>query len=378
VAYLHAQYGAGSQRAEATLSSGFFDENGRYLYESIVAPWCSGVAGCAVFTVNPDPDIDDPAYPLNKAYLEWNQQARETYTTTPGLDGEYVDSFLGQATEMDFRPAHFSAADIPLTFRTADRRVGLPEVFATTEFARWLTGDVHDSLGKWTMANGVLLDLPWGAGLFDFMGAETDWLPGGTFVPDSDARLNYRRTLAYQRPYGLLLNTNLDNLTYELVERYFQVCLFYGIYPSMFSHNAATDPYWDNPALYERDRPLFRRYIPLIRRLNVAGWQPVTYAMTSDPVVYIERYGDWPDLHFTLRNTSDVSVTPEVSVQADALGLPTVPLSTEALLAGTVRPLSAPAATRTLTVTLGPQASEVLVFVPIDYVLYLPTILKRY
>jgi len=378
LAYLQAQYAAGSHRAEATLSSGFFDESGRYLYDSTVAPWCSGVAGCAVFTVNPDPDVDDPSYPLNKAHLEWNQEARETYTTTPGLDGEYVDSFLGQATEMDFRAAHFSAADAPLTFRTADRRIGLPEVFATTEFARWLIGDVHDDLGKWTMANGVLLDLPWGADLFDFMGAETDWLPGGTFVPNSDASLSYRRTLAYQRPYGLLLNTNFDYLTYELVERYFQVCLFYGIYPSMFSHNAATDRYWDDQALYERDRPLFQRYIPLIRDLNVAGWQPVTYATTSDPVVYIEKYGGWPSLYFTLRNTADVSVTLEITMQADALGLPAAPLSAKALLAGTVHPLSALAATRTLTLTLASQSSEVLSLFQTGYRSYLPILLNQH
>ncbi len=365
MAYLHDQHQHGSttqrDRAEATLSSGFFDETGRYRYEPDVEPWCSGVGGCAVFTLNPDPDIADAAYPINAAKLDWNVTVQQTYTTTPGLDGEYIDSYLAQATDLDFRAAHFAATDTPLTYRPTDRRVGIPEVFATTEFARWLTQDVHQNFGRRTMANGILLNLPWGADLFDFMGKETDWLRTGSFTPDSDATLNYHRALAYQRPYGLLMNTNFDNLSYELVERYFQVCLFYGIYPSMFSHNASEDCYWDDPTLYNRDRPLFQRYIPLIRRLNVAGWQPMTYASTSNAQVYIERFGNWPDLHLTLRNTLDAEATVTVTVQANALGLPAMPINASALLAGTSHPLSA-GANRTLTITLAPQASEILVF----------------
>jgi hypothetical protein len=250
-----------------------------------------------------------------------------------------------------------------LTYRTSDRRVGLPQVFATTEFARWVTDEVHRDLGKVTMANGMLGDMPWGADLFGFMGRETDWLRTGELVPDSDARLSYQRTLAYQRPYGLLMNTDFDHLTHERVERYFQVALFYGIYPSMFSHNAAEDRYWDDPTLYERDRPLFRRYVPLIRDLNRGGWQPVTHATTSKDSVYVERFGAWPDLRFTLRNMDeDRAAAVVVTLRADALALPPLPLGAHALLAGSRHPLSAPAGRRTVSLTLDPGASEILHF----------------
>lgn len=364
MAYLFDRYQNGTaaehDRAEATLSSGFFDENGLYRYESTVAPWCSGVAGCAVFTLNPDPDIADATYPLNKAYLEWNAAAHQTYTTTPGLDGEYVDSYEGRSSVLDYRAAHLAAVDTPPVFATGDTRLGVPELFATTEFARWLAADVHGSLGKWTMANGILLNAPWGADLFDFMGQETDWLSTGTFVPAADATMNYRRTLSGQRPYGLLMNTNFDNLSYDLVERYFQTCLFYGIYPSMFSHNAAENRYWDNPALYNRDRPLFRRYIPLIRRINVAGWQPVTHATSSDAQIYVERFGAGTELYFTLRNTRDVTATVTLTVQANALGLATTPLAASALIAQAGLPVSGTGGTRSITMDLAPQTSEIV------------------
>ncbi len=46
--------------------------------------------------------------------------------------------------------------------------------------------------------------------------------------------------------------------------------------------NAADHPYWENPALYNR---------PLVQRLSAAGWEPVTYARSTVPSVWLERYG---------------------------------------------------------------------------------------
>lgn len=356
---LHVQaVGGESLRSEATLSSGLFDECGRYRYQPYdanIVPWCAGRVGCAEFIVNPDPDISDPDYSINKGQVEW------PLPIYPDLAGEFIDSSLRNATVMDYRRAHFAAADIPLVYGTRSRRVGVPEGFATDEFVRWVAQDVHDS-GKWMMANWILRDLWWGADLFDVMGTEINWLSNGELVPESDSTLSYRRTLAYQRPYLLLMNTNFYSLTHDLVERYFQIALFYGFYPSMFSQDAATDPYWEDPSLYNRDRDLFKRYIPLIRRLNVAGWEPVTYATTSHPnQVYIERFGLWPDLHFALRNVSAVTTSVTVTLQACDLNLPAVPLTATALLADEQLPISAPSTcTRTLAVTLASTTSEII------------------
>ncbi len=359
--YLHAEHRRGNRRAEATLSSGFWDDDGRYRYRSTVAPWCSGQAGCAVFTVNPDPDISDQVYPLNKAHLEWNDQARAAYETTPGLDGEYIDSYLSETYTLDFRASHFQASDAPLAYRTADRRLGVPQVFATTEFSQWLTDEVHDRLGRLTMANGILWDAPWGANLFDFLGTEINWLREGKLVFEIDSRLLYRRMLAYQRPYGFLMNTDYDAFNFDMVEQYFQACLFYGIYPSMFSHNASTNRYWDNPAWFERDRPLFKRYIPLIRELNRGGWQPITHAWTSPAEVIVERFGSWPEVYFTLRNQNATQpLTATLTIDASALGMAGVP-TVETLLGGGRLSLEAPSPERrTLELVLPPTTTEVV------------------
>jgi hypothetical protein len=89
------------------------------------------------------------------------------------------------------------------------------------------------------------------------------------------------------------MNTDYEKFTPALVERYFQRCLFYGVWPGFFDQDAASkDPYWASPKRwYERDRALFKKYIPLLQRVTVAGWQPITAASCDNPAVWLERYG---------------------------------------------------------------------------------------
>jgi hypothetical protein len=139
------------------------------------------------------------------------------------------------------------------------------------------------------------------------------------------------------------------------------VALFYGIYPSMFGHNASSDRYWDDPALYERDRPLFQRYIPMIRLLNTGGWRPVTHARSGDSRVLLERFGQWPDLRFTARNVDDgAAASTTVVFDADALGLPGGPLQVALMLSGDRLVLGSGGSSRSVTLDLGPGATEVL------------------
>ena len=63
------------------------------------------------------------------------------------------------------------------------------------------------------------------------------------------------------------------------------------MFPGFFSHNASQGHYFTRPELYERDRPLFRKYVPLCKRVAEAGWEPVTLARSSDERVHVERFG---------------------------------------------------------------------------------------
>lgn len=67
------------------------------------------------------------------------------------------------------------------------------------------------------------------------MGIEINWFtPAGLWLPDSDSLLLYRRTLAGQKPFGFLMNTNFSLLTLTYTEKYFQHCMHWAFYPSMF------------------------------------------------------------------------------------------------------------------------------------------------
>src|SRR5450759_1759536 len=123
------------------------------------------------------------------------------------------------------------------------------------------------------------------------MGNETDWQREGQYRPVADSQMCLWRTMSGQKPYLLLMNTDYNTFTPDRVEKYFQRCLFYGIFPSMFSHNAADNPYWQNPKWYNRDRALFKKYQPVIKRVAESGWQPVTGARCSPAKIQIERFG---------------------------------------------------------------------------------------
>jgi hypothetical protein len=123
------------------------------------------------------------------------------------------------------------------------------------------------------------------------MGTETDWNPDGEWRPMSDKDLLYRRGLCGPKPYCFLMNTDFDRFSHALVAKYMKRCLAYGMFPGFFSHNASEGHYFSRLDLYDRDRPLFKKYVPLCKLVAEAGWQPVTRARSSDPKVYVERFG---------------------------------------------------------------------------------------
>jgi hypothetical protein len=55
---------------------------------------------------------------------------------------------------------------------------------------------------------------------------------------------------------------------------------------------------------------LFKKYIPLCKRVAESGWQPLTLATSSDPKVYVERFGsDAAQVCFTVFNDSKENKT---------------------------------------------------------------------
>ncbi len=272
--------------AEATVHAGMFDENGRPGLQFHDTPWCDGV----VWSLNPNPHL--PQRP-NGASVHWSDEIRERLygeAAKGRRDGEYLDSLEGYVTsDFNYRREHFRFTTVPLTFDSDTKRPVLFKGLAVYEFTRWIAEDVH-RMEKLMFANGVPYRFAFLCPWLDVLGTETDWLREGRYQPAGDETMSLWRTMSGRKPYLLLMNTDYDAFAPH-VETYFQRALFYGMWPGFFSHNASDHPYWKSPRWYNRDRPLFKKYLPLVRRVAEAGWQPVTGAVCDNPRMRVERYG---------------------------------------------------------------------------------------
>ena len=110
-------------------------------------------------------------------------------------------------------------------------------------------------------------------------------------------QVSVARTLLRNKPYSPLLNTQFAKLPPTYMEEYFHRSALYCIFPSFFNGDVLEDGKWKtvhffkDPALYERARPLYKQFIPVLRRMFAAGWDPVTYARALPAEVQVERYG---------------------------------------------------------------------------------------
>jgi len=278
----------GNAPAKALFASGHHDAEGRFVARMRDEPWCNG----AVWSMNSSPAV---AGDVTDFKNKWSPAIREKLYG-PGrkgdLDGEYVDSAEAYVTdELDYRRDHFATARTPLVWAAETHKPAVFKGLIAYEYVRGMADDVH-AMGKLMMANSTPHNWCWLAPYLDVMGTETDWNPGGRWRPMSDTEMMYRRILCGPKPYCFLMNTDFDKWPYELTEKYMRRCLAYGMFPGFFSANASTGHYFSRPDLYNRDRPLFKKYVPLVRRVAEAGWQPVARARSDNPRVYVERWGE--------------------------------------------------------------------------------------
>ena len=294
--------------ARTFASSVYHDKYGRPVARIRNEPWCNG----AVWSMNSMPGIKGEFTDFN---IKWNDDIKKRLYGPEAkfdLDGEYIDSSEGYVTDlMDFNRAHFAAAQTPLAY---DSRTLKPCIFrglVSYEYVRAIERDMH-GIGKLMMANSTPHNLWYLAPLLDYLGTEHNWNYRRKWQPPSDAELLSRRALCGGKPYCFLQNTNFDYFPHEMVERYMKRSLFYGFYPSFFSADAATKHYFKNPALYNRDRDLFKKYVPLCKLVGEAGWRPETMAHAADANLWLEQFGD---RYITVFNATDKPITSSVTIE---------------------------------------------------------------
>ena len=309
------------------------------------------------------------------------------YEIAPVLDkadGIYLDSVsLWLASFLNYRPEHFASAQVPPAF---DALTGRPVLLGMTshyEFMKWLADKLHGQ-DKLVHMNIFADSYRFCGHLADVLGSEVGFSGFArrkrTLADvESDEDSLMRRMLAYQKPTSNLLQegnftTPVPELSQIEVEQYIKHQTFYGIFPGIATIGGEEKPgysgwkrYFGTPAQYERDRPIFKKYIPIIKEICAAGWEPVTFATTSTDAVLIERYGYWEkrNLHFTLRNTGDKEQAFSVTIHAARLGAEAKDLATikvRELLSGAAIASKAgePPTTLQLSMSLPPKDTAVL------------------
>jgi hypothetical protein len=312
--------------AEIVKACGVQDEQGRFSMRTEKTDPVHWAGGQTLynFLVNADPDIGrgegrETRDGVTKAAVM--DKTLQTVLTDARLDGIYFDGF-GEwvMPNENYRRDHWRVADFPLTFSWRTKRPTQLAAFGIYEYLAYAAEQLH-AAGKLVMANGFGYGFPFHAHWVDVGGNEIRW----TRQRDDFAFFDYRRVLAYRKPFLPLNNEFFDReFTGEIAEEYFRWALFYGFLPSCFAPGAgAFGNYWNTPEFHNRDRHLFRRYVPLIVRLCEAGWEPVTHAWSDNERVLVERFGRWSDgnLHFTIHNASDQLQNAIIAIDAAKLGL---------------------------------------------------------
>lgn len=299
------------RQARAVLQSGAKDAEGKFQGEFRDTPWANGIA----WVLSPNPKLPGADTKARINYTKGDGDKWYRSGSDTGQDGEYLDSVESWADVPNFRTENLRLSSVPPTFSTETHEPMLLTWFSVWEFSKNLSTDLHRRQ-KLLMGNTVPVRFFALAPLFDVMGIETNWISGDRWTPDDETTQRLRRTLSGPKPYLLLMNTDFDKLTPDRVESYFQQCMAWGIYPSMFSVDAASNPYWEAPRLYNRDRPLFKKYIPWIRQIAQAGWEPVPYARADKPTITIERFGT---RFLTVRNRGAVPVTTKLTINTGKL-----------------------------------------------------------
>lgn len=345
--------------ARAVDVGGAHDASGAYHHMILQRPWISGSGWSCLVSCNPEAGLLDPlgrgwpapfdhfAAIIDASAATWNALGAT-------LEGAYLDSCTTYfADRLDLRRSNFATTRTPLTFARGSDAVALwpPAQVAAVAAAH---AERERAAGRLLMGNAFTPHVRAAALHFDYLGIEANW---GS-APESDATLLWRRVAAFRRPFCLLQNTDFAQFGHADMRRYMERCLFYGHFASCFSADAASFPYFEDPLLYERDRGLFQKYVPLVRELDLAGWRPVTHATTSHRDLLCERFGD-ASLGalplFTLQNDGAIGRHATLAVDKTALALGTIGAVTDAI---TGQPLAFTQDALQLTVTafLAPSA----------------------
>lgn len=303
-------------------TSGLQGPGGRWLYRLRTTDW----AGQSVsFPTNPSPFLPSTPEHLSVAEHTLAEVARDL-REHPQLHGSFVDSLAMWGSYENYRRDHFPAARCPLT-HDSQGRVSLPNWMPHVDYLRELRKRIAPRL---LFGNGARPGRAFCAVELDIFGVE--------FSPrdlDNRTQMDFARCLAGPKPVLGLFDYPSSGLDRERMDHFVQRATALAILPE--SRHIPWPKYKD------RDADLVTRFLPICRKLDLAGWQPVTLACVTPATLWLERFGTQPpELYLSLFNPTPAPATASLATDPELGGCAWRKLVTEQSLASLAQELTIP------------------------------------
>jgi len=264
------------------------------------------------FTLNPSPHLRQAEGVEPPPGVKTIEKYVSMFEGIPQIDGAYIDSVSGWATRrMNFRREHFHCSRNPFSYDPESLRVVAPGRYYTYDFLKELGDRIHPG-GRYVFTNiHNTMDT--------FLLYPVSDIPGIESSVTNHERFAYIRSASYHKPAVLLNFLNLHGFEVRSKhDQHWRLAMLYGLYPSIGRRcDEAYEVYGD----------LYRRFMPSLKRICAAGWEPVTHARCDPPGPYVERFGTSPDsgLFFAVLNESDDPYEGALRLDAEALALTVTP-----------------------------------------------------
>lgn len=281
------------------------DQNGKLSWYPTDAPWSRN--GAQVH-INANPALPGK-YNFYSVYF-CDRMWQKLFHPAEGVpfDGIYLDELSGWwRGNANFNTAHYQYTTVPLTYSPYYKKPMLHRASTTWEFTHKLASELH-AMGHHLFANKCPDKDNFYTPLVDGMGTEMTALTGTEYDPQNIDQLSMWRTFSYQKPYCILLSNDCTVFDCEMFDKYFQRCLAFGIFPCPHGDYSDKSPYFaGEKKVYNRDRHIWQKYMPVLRTIANAGWEPVTLAKTAAEGVLLERFGQdaQTGVYLTVYNNTD-------------------------------------------------------------------------
>jgi len=229
-------------------------------------------------------------------------------------------AYDGLAGGLNYRREHFRYADHPLLYDPVVKSCAVYNLFSCLEFVQQMRREFDALGGKLAIVNIIPRLVLYGDAFLDITTEECGLTPA--FV-----ELGRRRETMYHKPVTIIAKDLFQSRTPHDMERSMQRCLYYGVFPGCFGgmpgirHSFSS--YWIHPEWYNRDRHLWRKYMPLVQEIAQAGWEPVPYAQGRGGQVGVQRFGSFRKgaVYFTVRNDENRTIDATLAIDGSQLKL---------------------------------------------------------